>query len=329
MGILSQLLIKLPWAARVKLGGRVADRSWDGLREIAWMLPPVLLGSMAGQAKTLVDRMFASGLAEGSISYLNYASRINELPNGLLVATIVTVIYPGLVSSFNNGEKEEFSKTLTNSLNSMLFLLVPVVAGFLALATPMVELIFQRGEFGAVETIQTAYALRFYAVGLAGIGVWHLMIKGYYAQKDTLTPLLVTALTVATNTVLDYLLVGSLLHGGLALATSLSYTLGAAILLCRLYNKMGMSISGRTVLDLGKSVLAAAIMGIACHYGYQGMLALWTPAGFVQKAALTFAVIFVGMGVYFALTKLMKTQAMEEAGKLLVRAKARIKGISA
>jgi putative peptidoglycan lipid II flippase len=321
MGVACQTLIMLPWAARVQLKGRFRDPCRDGLHQIGILLPPILLSSMAGQAKALVDRMFASGLAEGSISYLNYATRINELPNGLLIVSILTVIYPSLVSSINNGEEEQFNKLLANALNTILFLVIPVVAGFLALTNPIVELIYQRGEFGPMETVQTAYALRFYALGLVGMALWHLMLKGHYARKDTVTPLLATLVIVAANALLNALFIGPLQHGGLALATSLSYIIGGIILLVHLVRKSQIMLPRNTLLNCGKSVLTATVMGIICRYSYIALNSIWLPTGFVQKAILVFAVIFLGIAIYFSLALVLKTQAMDQAAEIIKKLK--------
>jgi len=91
-GVAIQFFVLVPWLARTKMGGTVRDKVADGLKEIAFLLPPVLMGSLAGQAKTMTDRIFASGLAEGSISFLNYALRVKDLPVGLLINTLITMV---------------------------------------------------------------------------------------------------------------------------------------------------------------------------------------------------------------------------------------------
>src|SRR5690606_38550562 len=111
------------------------------------MLPPVIIGSMASQIKSVTDKMFASTLAEGSISYLNYSSRLVGLPQGLLITSIITVVYPSLVDYINNREYDKFRDTFTKAVNSMQFLLMPMVVGFVVLALPIIQIVFQRGHF--------------------------------------------------------------------------------------------------------------------------------------------------------------------------------------
>ena len=143
-GVVAQSLFKLPWFLKTKMYGDLKASSADGLKEILRMLPPVIIGSMASQIKSVTDKMFASTLAEGSISYLNYSSRLVGLPQGLLITSIITVVYPSLVDYINNREYDKFRDTFTKAVNSMQFLLMPMVVGFVVLALPIIQIVFQR-----------------------------------------------------------------------------------------------------------------------------------------------------------------------------------------
>jgi len=323
VGVGVQFLMLLPWAAKIKMGGSIRDKVSDGLKDIALLLPPVLLGSMAGQAKTMIDRIFASGLPEGSISYLNYAIRIKELPVGLLVVAVITVLYPTLVSHVNNNQWQQYRSTLAGALNTMTFLMLPIVAGFAILALPITQLVFQRGEFDSQAAIATAYALRFYSPLLLGTMLHRLMLKALYAIRDTKTPLVAMIVSVTINVVLNIIFIPFLNHGGLALATSISTMVGALLMYYKLTKTTGALLDKKTLRDMGKSVLAALAMAVLCLGSYSVLLP-YIPEAFIGRAIYTGGIILASAGAYFALAWVLKISAMGEALNILRQAKQKI-----
>lgn len=316
-GVVAQSLFKLPWFLKTKMYGDLKASSADGLKEILRMLPPVIIGSMASQIKSVTDKMFASTLAEGSISYLNYSSRLVGLPQGLLITSIITVVYPSLVDYINNREYDKFRDTFTKAVNSMQFLLMPMVVGFVVLALPIIQIVFQRGHFDMTAAIQTAAPLQFYSVGLIGTMLSTFSIKAFYAMGDVKTPLLSSFASISMNVVLNFLFIGSLKHGGLALATSLSHWLGGVLLLWLLARKIG-GIKVRPMLaDAGKSLVASLLMGIVVYFVYDMLMPLM-PSGRLWAAVTLAAVIGLGAAVYFLCAALLKAQGAAET-KILIK----------
>jgi putative peptidoglycan lipid II flippase len=315
-GVASQTLFKLPWLLKTKMHGDLKVPSADGLKEILHLLPPVILGSMASQIKSVTDKMFASTLAEGSISYLNYSSRLVGLPQGLLVASIITVVYPSLVDYINSQEYDKFRDTFTKAINSMQFLLIPMVVGFVALALPITQLVFQRGNFDTEAVIQTAIPLRFYSIGLIGTMLSSFSIKAFYAMGDAKTPLLVSFGSISINVLLNFLFIGSLKHGGLALATSLSHWFGGVLLVWLLARKIGGLKVWPMLADAGKSLAASLLMGIVVYFIYNILMPL-IPSGRLWAAVLLAAVIILGAGIYFLCAILFKAQGTNETKALI------------
>lgn len=316
VGVALQFLVLLPWMTKVKMGGSIQDKVSDGLREIALLLPPVLLGSLAGQAKTMTDRIFASGLAEGSISFLNYALRIKDLPVGLLINTVIIVLYPTIVAFANREEWGKYKSALANALNTMTFLMLPIAVGMAILALPITQLIYMRGNFSREAAVATAYALRMYSPLLLGTMLYTMMVKAHYAIKDTKTPLLAMLISVTANIVLNMLLVQILDHGGLALATSLSTIAGGIFMYQRLSRKTGPLLVPDTLKDMAKSALATLAMAAICFAAYYVLLP-YIPSSFVGRAIYTGGIIVLSAGIYLALAWAMKISAMKEAGNML------------
>lgn len=316
-GVAAQTLFKLPWLLKTNMYGRWNEPCKDGLKEILLLLPPVIIGSMAGQIKAVTDKIFASTLAEGSISYLNYSSRLVGLPQGLMVTAIITVAYPSLVDYINNREFDKFRDTFTKAISSMQFLLMPMVVGFVVLALPIIQLVYQRGSFDLAAAMQTAAPLQFYSLGLIGTMLNSFSVKALYAMGDTKTPLLVTLITITVNVVLNFIFIGSLQHGGLALATSLAHWLGGVLLVWLLARKIG-GINFRPILaDAGKSLAASMVMGIVIYWLYRFIVPLM-PSGRFWAVLNLAVVISLGAGVYFLSAALLKAQGAMET-KLLVK----------
>lgn len=315
VGVGIQFFFQLPWLSRIKMGGTIRTKVSDGLKQIGFLLPPVLMGSLASQAKTMVDRIFASGLAEGSISFLNYANRVKELPVGLLIVTVVTVLYPTLVSQANNQQWRQYRSTLANALNTMLFLMLPITAGVVILALPITQLVFMRGEFELAAAHATAYALRFYGFHILGAMIYMLMVKAHYALKDTMTPLYAMLISVGLNIILNMIFISFFDHGGLALATAIASLVTGMFMFMRLRKKIGPLLGSVILGDMAKSLLATAVMALLCLTLYTKMQP-YIPASFMGRATSTGGIVLICAGAYFALAWVLKISAMDEALKL-------------
>ena len=148
-----------------------------------WLIAPVLIGVAVNQINTIVDRTIASTLVEGSISALNYATKLNQFVMGMFIVSISSVVYPMLSKLSSENNKEQFNKSIT-SVNTVTLLVIPISIGAIILANPIVKLLFQRGEFDVRATQMTAVALIFYSIGMIGYGLRYigksiLFITGY------------------------------------------------------------------------------------------------------------------------------------------------------
>ncbi|MDO7203801.1 lipid II flippase MurJ [Paraclostridium bifermentans] len=113
------------------------------LRRLLWLVIPVLIGVAVNQVSTIVDRTIASTLAEGSISALNYASKLNQFVMGMFIVSISSVIYPMLSKLTTDNNKEEFYKSIKTSVNTVTLLVIPISAGAMILAEPIVKMLLK------------------------------------------------------------------------------------------------------------------------------------------------------------------------------------------
>lgn len=262
LAIASQFFIQVPVLRGLGIRYRpVLNLRHPGLTKMAALVLPVLVGVGAGQLNVMVDRILASSLAEGSISALNYAQKVLQIPQGLFAAPLITVLYPSLAERGAVGDLEGFRERLSRGLGALAFLAVPLLVGVIVLRRELVAFLFQRGAFDATDAHMTAVALLFYTVGLLFL-VWRdYLARAFYALQDTATPMWTGLCSVVVNIGLNLVLVRYLAHGGLALATSIAALVGCTLLLILLRRRLGR-LGGRYFLvETAKVTVAAMLMG--------------------------------------------------------------------
>lgn len=233
-----------------------------GVREVLRLMAPRVLGLAVVQLNFLVNVFLASHLVPGSISALNYAWLIMLLPQGIFAQAIATAAFPTFAHQAAKGERLAMQDTLGRILALLLFLTAPAALLLFLLRTPLISLLLQRGAFDMHATEMTAYALRFYALGLVGHAVVEVVARGFYALKDTLTPVLVGVSAMTLNVLLSLWWVGPFAHGGLALANSVATLLEMTALLWLLRRRLGgwsEALVGRSFL---KTLGASVVMGV-------------------------------------------------------------------
>jgi putative peptidoglycan lipid II flippase len=316
-GFAGQLLVQLPAVAG--LGVFKRERLvWKhpGLKKMAVLLPPVMVGGAAIELKSIVDRIFGSLLPEGSIAALNFANRIYLLPNSILVLSLLVVIYPVLVELHVEGRVKEFKETLRQGIGLVIVLVFPMMVGLVVLREPVVRLLFERGAFDAAATEATAFALAFYSLGLVGLGWQLLMNRAFYAVKDTVTPTAVTVALVGLNIFFNWLLIRPLAHGGIALGTALSINIGTVLLGFLLRRKIGPFGGRRLFATLWKAGLGSLVMAAVLIYG----LGFLGGGEFVRQAAELGVLIAVGGLVYLVVVYVLGVEELR-MGIDLVRRK--------
>lgn len=316
VGFSGQFLIQVPAVAGhgVFRGRKVLWRH-PGLKKMGVLLPPVILGGAAVELKGLVDRVFGSWLPEGSIAALNFANRLYLLPNGILIIALLTVLYPTLVEYHVEGKVRDFKETFRQGAGLIILLVLPMMVGLILLREPVVRVLFERGRFDAEATANTAYALGFYGLGLLALGLQLLMYRAFYAMRDTLTPMIMTMIMVVLNILFNWLLIGPMAHGGIALGTALALNIGTGILGYLLWRKIG-NFGGRQLFEtLWKSGVAAAGMGVLLFFG-RGYLA----GGGAEQVVMLGVLIGTGGLVYFGLALLLRVSELD-VGLAMVRRK--------
>ena len=323
IGGAAQALIQWPSLKRRGISIRPTLRLWDGaLKRILLLMGPYALGVGVYQINILVTYRFASGLAEGSISYLYYADRLVQLPFGVFGVAIATAALPSMSRHATESEWGAFKDAFAFALRMVNFVMLPAMAGLMILALPIISLLFQRGVFDQRAADGTAYALYFYSVGLLAFSTTKIAASAFHSLKDTVTPVLAALASVVVNYLLCMLLIGPLHHGGLALANSMASFMNLFILVAVLRWRMG-PIGGREIARSAVKVCAAtAIMAIGV-YGVKTVGGWYGVSGWWQAAVLIVSLLS-GVLLYFISAYLLKVyeirffyeMIMERRGKM-------------
>ncbi len=259
-GTVVQFLVQSPL-----LRGRIGrlPRPWppgEDVRTMGRALLPVLGGVAMAELNVLVDNRLASYLATGSISTLQYAMRLFQLPIGVVAVSIAAAALPRLARSAQVDMTRGFPEALRRGIGLSAVLTLPALAGLLALGRPIIALLFEHGAFTADDTIRTYSALSGYLVGLWGYTLVYLFSRAFYALGRPGLPVLTGAVAAAANIGLDLLWVGPWGTFGLALATGVAGWVNACLQGGLMWRRM------HGWLELGpiaRAAAASAAMGLA------------------------------------------------------------------
>jgi len=309
-GGLLQFLFQIPFLLKKGITFRFNfDVRHPAIRRIGLLMVPGLIGTAVYQLNVFVDTIFASFLPRGSVSYLYYADRLMEFPLGIFAVAMGMAALPSFSELASRGRKEELSETVSFTFRLVSFISVPALVGLIALKTPIINLLFQRGVFDEHATQMTARALLCYCVGLWAIAGVRTVVPAFYALQDTRTPLKIGVVCLGANVVLIAALIVPLQHAGLALATSLSSILNLVLLSRGLRKALGKIDFRKDIESLTRHFACSVPMGLAayliCSSGE------WTQTGdSLPKLFLLMIGIIAGVGAYLACSYLIRDEEM-------------------
>jgi putative peptidoglycan lipid II flippase len=245
-----------------------------------------------------------------------------EFPLGIFAIAIGMASLPSLSGLASQGKIEELKETLSFAFRLVSFISIPAMIGLIALKTPIINLLFQRGIFDYLATEMTAKALLCYSVGIWAIAGARILAPAFYSLQDTWTPLKIGLICLVANVILIAVFISftPLKHAGLALATSLSSMLNLILLSRKLGPKLGSMDIGKNIRSLLSILVCSLPMGLVAYLICS--LGNWTTRGnVIEKALLLGTGIVVGLGVYFVCSYLMKNEEMIFLIKIVKRKK--------
>ena len=306
IGGLMQLLIQLP--SLRKVGFVFIPRltlNDPGLRRILFLMLPATIGLSATQINIFVNTNFAASCVQGSVSWLNYAFRMVQLPIGVFGVALSIAALPVLARCAANRDMDGLRRTFTSSLLMVFSLTIPATAGLILLAEPIIRLIFEHGAFTAVDTTRTAAALTYYAYGLFAYSAVKIMVPVFYALNDTKYPVIGSFLAVAANILIITMTISRFQHKAIALSTSCVMILNFFFLGAVLYKKLhGYSLKYMGS-GLVKILLSTGVMSTVLYLLQKQMTSLLHGSTGAQLI-LVFLLIFLGAFLYGTTLHLLK-----------------------
>jgi putative peptidoglycan lipid II flippase len=290
-------------------------RLTPGVRRLLTLMVPALIGAGVVQINLVIDVILASTLAEGSVSYLYYADRVNQLPLGVVGVAVGIALLPLLVRQLRAGDAHAAQNSQNRAIEFALTLTLPAAAALVVIPEPIVTVLFQRGAFDAAATRATAAALAAFAVGLPAYVLIKALIPGFYAREDTKTPVKIAIVAVVANVALALILMRFLAHAGIALATALTAWFNAAMLGWILVRRGHLAFDSRLVRRVPRLAFAAVAMAGAL-WGGAALLAAPLSADEPSRiAALALLIaggsaVFAGMAMATGAVRLAELRAM-------------------
>ncbi|WP_430463006.1 murein biosynthesis integral membrane protein MurJ [Thalassolituus sp. LLYu03] len=297
---LVQLVFQLPYVARLGLLVRPQYQPKDeGVKRIVTLMIPALFGVSVSQINLLLDTLLASFLEAGSVSWLYYSDRLNNLPLGVFAIAIGVVILPALSGKHAAQEKDGFSRTLDWAVRMVFLIALPAALALVVLATPLMATIFFHGEITAYDIGKMSLSLQAYGCGLLAFMLIKVLAPGYYARQDTKTPVKIGIQAMVVNMVLNLALVFPLQHAGLALATSLSAYYNV-YMLYRGLRKQGAYEHQSGWMSFGLKLLLANGLLTALMVWLMGNPQQWLAWTTAYRAGWMTLIVVASVALYFA-----------------------------
>jgi putative peptidoglycan lipid II flippase len=315
IGGLLQLVVQFPSASGVGFRFRL-DFNWrdPGVRTILALMAPATIAASAVQVNVAVNSGFASSLGNGPISWLNIAFRLMQLPLGVFGVAVATVTLPLVSRSAALGNTSEFRGALAHSMRLVMLLTIPSAIGLIILAEPIIAMIYQHGRFTVEQTVQTAAALRFYAIGLAGYAGVKVLAPAFYALDKRHLPMIVSLISIGVNFGLNWLFTFhlGLGHRGLALSTSFVALTNFLLLYGMMRKHTGRLETGALLATLGKIAVAGALLAGICWAGHYFFFPKPTRGGELRLIVELLLTIGLGAGAFFGMAYALRVAEVHD-----------------
>ena len=298
-GIL-QLAFQIPFLLRLGIMPRWRlDLAHPGVRRVLMLMMPAAFGVSVSQISLLINTIFASFLASGSVSWLYYADRLMEFPAGVLGVALGTILLPSLSKYHAAADHAEYSRLLDWGLRVTVLLAVPAAVGLAVMALPLIAALFHYGRFTATDAFLTREALVAYSIGLLGMMAVKILAPGFYARQNIATPVKIGIFTLVVTQLMNLAFIGPFKHAGLALAIGLGACLNAGFLFYLLRKeKIYEPQPGWPMFVL--KVAAAVLFMAVVVYTTAGEHRWWLNAAWYYKLPAVVGLALLGAAAYGA-----------------------------
>jgi putative peptidoglycan lipid II flippase len=268
------------------------------VKRLMKLIAPAAAGAGAVQFNLLVSSALATGLLpHGSVSYIYYADRLNQLPLGLIGIGLGTVLLPTISHQLGRGADAEAMRTQNRGLELALFFTLPATVALVVCGVPIITGLFQHGQFDASDAVKTGQALAAFSIGLPSYILVKVLTPGYYARHDTKTPMRFAMISIAVNLVLNVALILPLRHVGPPLATALASSVNVWMLYNTLRKRGQFEADARLRRKVPRLAIASVLMGVALYF-VAPVVTPYLSGSIIHRAGGLVALVTAGLAVY-------------------------------
>jgi putative peptidoglycan lipid II flippase len=313
VGAALHLVVQVPGLVKIKArySARLALRD-PGVREVLRLMLPRLFGVGVIQLNFLVETSLASLLTGGAVSALNYAWRVMLLPQGVVAQSVATAAFPTFADQYARGQLQQLRSALSATVRSILFIAIPSAVGLWALREPIIQLLFERGQFTTASTELVVAALGAFALGLIGHSGVEILARAFYALHDTRTPVILGVIALLINLLMSLSLITVLGVTGLALSNTTAATIELLLLLILIRRRLGGLEDRHLLIGTLKTAAAATVMG-AMVWAY---LSVAATAGVLIRAV---GGLLIGAGTFALVAWLLRVEELHWLTRVLSR----------
>ncbi|MGD9562484.1 MAG: murein biosynthesis integral membrane protein MurJ [Pyrinomonadaceae bacterium] len=325
IGGAAQFLMQVP--SLYKVGFRftpVLSLADEGVRKVAALMAPAIIGTSAVQINVLINTYFVSGI-DGAQGWLSYAFRLMQFPIGLFGVAVGTAAIPVLSRLAAEGKIKQFRDTISSSMNLVFLMTLPSACGLIVLGEPIVRLIYERGKFDPTATSMTAIALAGYSIGLTGYAAIKVLSPAFYALDDAKTPMIIALVSIGVNLIgsysfrellSNYGVTPATPHGyghvGVALATSIVALVNFFALAFIMRSRV-KRLNGRAILaSFIKISAASAALSAVCYFSYRTLASTYGTESLSLQLVEAFVPIALGGTAFLLTAKLLRVTELEQ-----------------
>jgi putative peptidoglycan lipid II flippase len=324
--------IVIPYLAMRQIGVQFKpslDLKHPGVKKVFKLMLPVVLGLSLPAVYALIMRAFGSFYGEGMVTYLDVSNKLMQAPLGIFGQSLAIAVFPALTQFFALKQMDRYRHQLTNTMRTVIYLTVPVTVLMFVMAPQIVGAVYQHGEFTAADTAVTAECLRYFAIGITAWCLHPVLMRGFFALQNTVTPIVLGTGTTGLFIALIFTLRGvGLEYRALPLAGSISAIALVLVLSIAVAPKIGGLDMKGLAATLVKSLLCCiplAAMAIGVSFTPFGQHIAGHKA---QTLGVVFGVFFLGSWAYYLLSRSLKMQESDYLQRAMNRRAKRAEPVS-